>query len=78
MTSMDRRAMLRTFSSAALTIAGMALVPSAAQAVLLPADPMGDGRDGALVETAQAVVVVPRHRRRVCRWRRGRRVCTWR
>ncbi|WOJ90345.1 hypothetical protein RZS28_03325 [Methylocapsa polymorpha] len=26
----------------------------------------------------EAVVVVRRHRRRVCFWRRGRRVCHWR
>ncbi|ACA15350.1 hypothetical protein M446_0796 [Methylobacterium sp. 4-46] len=79
MASLHRRAVLRDVSCAVITAAGLALVPSAAEAVLLRAGPVGDANDDALVEKAQAVVVVPRRRRRrVCWWRRGRRVCAWR
>lgn len=85
MGSMHRRAVLGALSSAAMTAAGLLLVPSGAEAVLLSVDPVGSGkpvgsgRDDTLVEKAQAVVVVPRRRRRrVCWWRRGRRVCAWR
>ncbi|GJD89687.1 MULTISPECIES: hypothetical protein [Methylobacterium] len=88
--SPSRRAVLGGFGSALAAAAGLALMPGAAEAVLLRAGPVGDvplgeappgdapvAADDARVEKAQ-VVVVPRRRRRVCWWRRGRRVCAWR
>ncbi len=75
---LSRRAVLACGSSAAMALVGAALLPRLAEAAPLPVAPAGNGLDDALVQKAQAVVVVPRRRRRVCWWRRGRRVCAWR
>ncbi|MGX9978415.1 hypothetical protein [Methylobacterium fujisawaense] len=78
MEPMPRRAVLGSFSSAALAAAGLLMVPGAVYAAPLRIEPLDDPSGGP-VEKAQAVVVVPRRRRRrVCWWRRGRRVCAWR
>lgn len=74
---LHRRAVLGGFSSAALAAAGFLAVPAAINAAPLRMEPLGNP-GSAPVEKAQAVVVVPRRRRRVCWWRRGRRVCAWR
>ncbi len=85
MTSMNgtinRRAVLARVSSAGIAGFGLVLLPSAVEAA--PLGPIGkapdaEGIDGSVPEQAQAVVVLPRRRRRVCWWRRGRRVCAWR
>lgn len=72
------RAILAGAASAALAAIGAALVPGLAEAAPLPVAPSGDRMNVPVIEKAQAVVVVPRRRRRVCWWRRGRRVCAWR
>lgn len=82
MEPMHRRNVLSGLSYVMMSGAGLALMPSAAEAVFLRVEPLGapdDKPGGAVVEQAQAVVVAPRRRRRrVCWWRRGRRVCAWR
>ncbi|MEA1833073.1 hypothetical protein U8607_13375 [Methylobacterium durans] len=87
MTALDRRAVLKGMSSGVLAslaaTAGLALIPRAAEAMVLSPGTSDLGANPEdLVENARVVVVHPRRRRRrrrrICWWRRGRRVCEWR
>lgn len=79
MEPMHRRHMLKNVSTGLAALAGLALVPSAAEAVLLRAGPVGNlERAPNAPHVEEAVVVVRPRRRRVCWWRFGRRVCAWR
>ncbi|KMO33241.1 hypothetical protein VQ03_25315 [Methylobacterium tarhaniae] len=74
----SRRAVLATLSSAAMAAAGLAVAASTASAAVPNVGPVSAPDGDRLVQEAQAVIVAPRRRRRVCWWRRGRRVCAWR
>jgi hypothetical protein len=83
MREINRRSMLSgLFCGTAAVAVGVAIMPSAAEAVPLASSSIDAAPTENFVEQAQVVVVRPRRgrrprRRRVCRWRRGRRVCWW-
>jgi hypothetical protein len=77
----DRRTVLTAvLCGAAVTTLGLAVAPSAAEAIPLAMGEAGAAKTGSLVEKAVVVVVHPRRRGRRwrCWWHRGRRVCGWR
>ena len=77
MTAIYRREMLRFMMGGAVAAtAGFALMSGPAESAPLT---MSRSRPAAPENPVEeAVVVVRRHRRRVCWWHRGRRVCGWR
>jgi hypothetical protein len=86
--SMSRRTMLADIlPGAAVTVAGLTVIgwvitPGTADAIQIAVPTINKTETDELVQTAQAVVVGPRRRRRgrrwICWWHRGRRVCGWR
>ena len=80
MTEIDRRsALMGILRGAAIVAAGVAVLPSAAEAMDIASGGAEALKTQDLYARAQTVVVAPRRRRRwVCWWRRGRRVCGWR
>ncbi len=90
MTSIDRRAMLRTLLGGAAAAAAIGLSFGGAESAPLMMDPGLNPPQENLVEKARTVVVHHhhhrrgpvvhhhRHRRHTCWWHRGHRVCGWR
>ncbi len=80
MRAIDRRsALMGILRGAAIVAAGVAVLPSAAEAMEIRGSEALKTQD--FFARAQTVVVAPRRRRRrrwACWWRRGRRICGWR
>ena len=75
MDTIDRRTMLRCIlRGTAIAAVGVAVIPSAVEAVPIALEKSPAGLPDELVEQAQW----GRRRRWVCTWHRGRRVCGWR
>jgi hypothetical protein len=77
MTAIHRREMLGIMLvGAAVATGGLVMMSVPAESAPLTMSKSLSATTDNHVE--DAVVVVRRHRRRVCWWRRGRRICRWR